>query len=578
MNIKISRARTILLLATILAVSAPLRAQPSSTPPLADPPVTVAAKQTASFEAALQAVTSQAHMTILAEGTPLQRQQPATKLRSLPPHSPVSMALDALAEDYDYDVQRQGNVFVLQKRYSDPNDLPDVTPEECALALDDMAQVMSALSPGPEIREAMGPHINSQLVRIAATLTPAQCQAMEQQTTGQGLLIGSLGDESRSLIRRFVLTNYVYDSWSEVQGTLFQLRQATKATLSVKKSRQVSTRTTRFGDEPPIVQPFVQDTLFGFDIRDFYGRAAFIPLDEGAVYAAAISDQPPPPPPAMLPTAQAEPFSSGDGYTTLGAVVKGLNARGARVATSAALQPKTLTVYGAGTAAPEQLLKAICATYGLRCVKDEDGRTRLTRPAISVPLTVDGLPSAVRRVLPAPLLRAMHDGELEKENQQERAISQEAPKTQADFQKMWAEQSQIRKKGMAMRSLPYTLHRIAVARLRAAYDAQMAEEGATVKKEREATLSTRHVPVSALPAAARSAFAVAVTTGILDMVIHTLGQKAPAWAADTDACYLVGGLHPDPARPGVQTFSMMVSTPNVDGSLAAGTGTSTDYP
>ena len=571
---KTAAAWILLLLTGVPTVCAPLQAQTPTAPSLADPPVTITPKQAATFEVALQAVASQSHMGVVAEATPLHgRLLPTTPL-SLPPNSPTSVVLGTVAAAYDYDVQRQGNLFVLQKRYSDSNDLPDVTPEECALALDDMAQVLAVLNPGPP-ELGGGPHVTPLLVRVAATLTPAQFQAMEEQTADKGLSVASLSDEQQSLIRRFALTSYIYYIWADVQNALYQLRRVDTTTLSVEKRRQVATQTTRMGDEPPVTRTIIQDTAFGFNIRDFYGRPLFTQLDENAAFYAATSDQPP----AVLPAAQPGSFSSGDGYTTLGAVIKALNARGARVTMPAALQAKTLTVYGAGTADPEQLLKAVAAVYGLRYAKEKDGRKRLTRPTISVPLTVDGLPDAVRRVLPSPLLRAMHDGELEKANrQQEEWIFGKTLKTQADLIKMQQEQYQIAKRYQDLRSLPDTLHRTAAARLHASYDAEMAKQRVMAATKPAGALPTERIPLSSLPAAARSAFAVALTTGTLDDVIHTLGRQAPAWAADVNACYLTGGLHPDPARPGVQTFSMMVSPANADGSLGMGVTTSTDFP
>lgn len=570
---KVLRAWTFLLMVGMSAICAPLLAQLSPTPPLADPATTLTPKQAATFQSALQAVASQAHMGIVAEAAPLQKRLSATPLPSFPPNSPASVVLGGVADAYDYDVQRQGSLFVLLKRYSDPNDLPDVTPEECTLALDDMAQVMSFLNPGPP-ESGRGPYITPQLVSIAATLTPAQFQAMEQRTSDKGLSVASLSDEQQSMVRRFALTSYVYDPWADVQGALYRLRQAATTTLAVEKSRQISTRTTRMGDEPPITLTAVQDTAFGFNMRDIYGRLFFTQMDENMAFIAATSNQPPASPLAARPV----PPGSDRGYTTLGAVVQGLNARGARVTMLPALQAKTLTVYGTDAVAPEQLLKAIATVYGLRYVKEKDGRKRLTRPEISIPLAVEGLPDAVRRVLPSPLLRAMHDGELEKANNQEKWIREKTLKTQADFIKMGQEQYQLQKRCLEMRSLSVTLHRVAVARLRAAFDTELIKQWGPVKAQSASGQPVKQIPLSALPAEARAAFAVALTTTAMDDVIHSLGQKAPAWAADMNACYLTGGLHPNPTRPGVQTFSMTVSTANADGALVGGTGTSTDFP
>ena len=564
-----------LLLVVLSILCSPLQAQSPLASSLADPPVTVTARQGATFEAALQALASQTHMTILAEGVPLKKQQPALTLLALPPNSPASAALGALAEDYDYTVQRQENIFLLVKRHSDPNDLPDVTPEECAQALDDMAQVMGALNPGPppEDRDSVGPHFSLQIAQIAATLTPAQFQAMEQKTADQGLSVASLSNVSRLLVRRFVLTNYVYDQLTEVKKERYQLGLAADAKLYVKRSRQISTRTVRVSEEPPLVQTIVQNTSFGFDLLH-NSVLVFFPLDDNTAFIASSLAQSS----APLPDPTPEPSSRGEGYTTLGAVAETLNACGARVIVSPALTAKTLTVSGVEATAPEKLLKAVATIYGLRYFKDEEGRRRLTRPLIRVPLTVTGLPDALRRVLPLPLLRALHDGEAEREYQErQKQPPPKAPQSEADVLKLMREQSSTDKKNMARYTLPDTLHRIAMAQLRGAFEAQLAVKGTTVKRELARAESTRRIPLSALPLSARSAFAVARMTDLLEWMLHFMGREAPEWAADPDACYLTGGLHPDPTRPGTQVFTMAVATANAKGSLQDRVVTSTDY-
>ena len=564
------RSLLALLIASAATLCAPSQSQSSPASFPADPAVTVTSKQTAAFEPALQAVASQAHVTVLAEGLPLHWQQPAVKLRSLPLRSPASAAMEALAEDYDYAVQRQGNIVIFLKRYSDKNDLPDVPLEECDEALRDIVTVLKALSPGPpRDQDFGGPSLNPQLVGIAATLTPDQFQAMKQQTADKGLSIASLSDATRSQIHYFVLVNYVRDVMDEVQGARSRLSQACKAGLYVKRSTQVGTRTIQIGNDAPVTQTITQNTSFGFNVYDGIGRVSFDPLDENAAFTASASDQMPAP-----PAAPPMPVGSGDGYTTLGAVAKALNARGTRVTVARVLVEKTMTLYRADSIDPEKLLKAISTLYGLRYFKEEDGRKQLTRPDISVPLTVAALPDAVRRVLPAPLLRALHDGGAAKGYQAEAALTAPPP---SDLVKWQRQQSEREKKFREWFFLPGALHYIAVADLRAAYDAQLAKTNTTVKKELAQKQSTPPIPMSAFPMPARSALALALMTDFLDHVANQMGQQAPDWAANPDACYLTGGLQADPARPGIQIFVMGISKADAEGRLVCGITTSTDY-
>lgn len=52
-----------------------------------------------------------------------------------------------VADYFDYTVARQGSAYLLTKRYSNSNDLPDVTPEECMAGLKAIAKLMDRFNP-----------------------------------------------------------------------------------------------------------------------------------------------------------------------------------------------------------------------------------------------------------------------------------------------------------------------------------------------------------------------------------------------------------------------------------------------
>ena len=72
------------------------------------------------------------------------------------------------------------------------------------------------------------------------------------------------------------------------------------------------------------------------------------------------------------------------------------------------VRAKPITVVGEGAVAPEKIFEAMGDVYGLRVTTDQYGTKRLARRLFQVPLSVLDLPEAVRRVFPAPFLRALH--------------------------------------------------------------------------------------------------------------------------------------------------------------------------
>ena len=109
------------------------------------------------FYDALDALSQKYHVAFIAEGRPFlagkngpapganseQASGPDPTMDPMPkeeaansmPHkslSPEEAEVQKVAARFDYDFWHQGNIYLLQKRYSNPGDLPEVTPEECS--------------------------------------------------------------------------------------------------------------------------------------------------------------------------------------------------------------------------------------------------------------------------------------------------------------------------------------------------------------------------------------------------------------------------------------------------------------
>lgn len=561
-------ASTITLALVALAFSPRVQAQQSLPPtPLRDPPVTITRQQTAVFQDALRALAAQAHIAIVAEGTPLRSKLPEQDVPRLQEHWPLSAVVERVAASYDYETQRQGNLFILKKRFSDPNDLPDVTTGECLQALDDVVGVLSPFDYGPP---QMGPGRKYPLlIGLASSLTSDQLQAMQ---TERGLPVVSLDERQVETVRHFALTSYVTYPAEDVRNALAYLRQASTITLRVKRERSTVTVTTTKNGRGT-TQTYLQTSAFGYECRDSLHRTVFVRLDQGM--AEAVGSQ---------PHGEAEPRPESqeglEGYTTLQAVVAALNAHGARADVDPVLRDKPVTLFGSDAIAPEEVLKALASLYGLHIRQEKDGKKRLTRPLFARASDLIAVPSAVRQVLPEPLLRAMHDGEIEELNRQSQQLLQQygnGPPSEAQRAAGMRQQQRLARRGLDLRQLPGTLRRTAARRLRAGMEAQLVKRGTSVKAEMANNASTEPVLLASLPQADQSAFALLVLTDVLETVIHTLGRQAPSWAAHLDQCCLIGGLLPDPNRPGKQVFALTVASVDAEGALHPGTSTATEY-
>lgn len=142
------------------------------------PKVRLSSAQAASFEKALNMLAAQGKVAFVAEGLPLRATLPPDKAAELAASSstPLAAVVEKLALAYDYDATRQGDVFVLKKRYTDPHDLPGLTLEECQLSLQDVVRVLNGFSP-PVKRGANDP-TGEVAWGVIASLSAQQMDAM----------------------------------------------------------------------------------------------------------------------------------------------------------------------------------------------------------------------------------------------------------------------------------------------------------------------------------------------------------------------------------------------------------------
>lgn len=536
-----------------------------------DPPVTLAPTPSPRFSAILQSLAAQGHVTVIAEDAPLHQTLANASQLTLPPNTPISQAMSLVAAAFDYDAQRNGSVFLLKKRFTDPSDLPNVTLEECAEALRDIGSDLDMFDPGP--RESMpGPYCLS-LMRLEPTLTLEQLSAMHETTPEKGLAIASLNPDQQAIIRKFVLSDYIDTYNDTVKGVVYKMAQTPTLTL------RFDLDTAQQGQPSVPPQPGLKTASFGYVIRDDYDRPDFFslirnrPLDAPPVAAPAPHRNAKVAPALQAPLAQA-----GDqGYMTLGTVVAGLNKRGQLASVAAALSAKAVTIYGANAVQPAEIMKALADVYGLHVETEHQAAgiiLRLKRRPYTWPSQLSGLPQAVRYAMPDPFLRAMHEEWMRK--QVAKYANRPAPKSLAEALAREQENNKSMQIGMRMLFLASTLKNNAAEALRAEMEERLNKRGTSVRQELAKSPSTAPVTLASLSPSARSAFALLLMTDVLDKLEHSLGQKVPVWVADLDNCYLTGGLGPSGYTPGKQFFTMFISAVGPDGRLLQYMGTGTE--
>ena len=162
--------------------------------------VQLSAASLAHFETAMQAISAQAQVTILAEGAPLHAEVTGAPLAALqqtvPPDQPVPLdaALTNIAAAFDYEVAPvNAHSYLLHKHYGDPADLPLVTYEEMVHALGEMLKVVKTYdSEVPHDLDETGAPKYLPAVHLVESLSPEQRAAAKS-----GLPLTALNPEQR---------------------------------------------------------------------------------------------------------------------------------------------------------------------------------------------------------------------------------------------------------------------------------------------------------------------------------------------------------------------------------------------
>lgn len=529
---------SLLLLLLILPVSAE--------PPSGTFVAHLTSKQAASFDLVFTSLAQETHTAIVIEDQPLKTILAPGSVPATPEKGEaLSTLLPRIAAAYDYDVSPladnspPGRVFLLTKRFTDPNDLPDVTLAEVSQSFTDIGSLI----------EPYDPHLSMGLSESAPpmrdfllSLTPAQMLAMVDKE--HGLPVGSLTPPQQEAIQKFMMFFCVQVPNRSLKPVLEQVGRAGQSDPEFCR-RDINDLTQH-------KTPFAPLLLFGYEAPDASGKRKFGVLNRqgeisqqgGATIMHYMTIQDglyafPDRPDSTNPVPQGNKKPAPTLGSTLAEIVGRLNRRpGSRppVLVDAALAPKRAAVFGEEFTSPKRLLQALAELYGLHVDTDEKERSHLTRRHVLAPDDYAGVYQAAQGALPDPLLRAyrMHPGQ------------------------------------------PSALGTAAVRELRAVIEPKIdqslrARATAGGVKDKSAP-APGQVRLSSLTGRENSALAVALAAQALPDVEQALLRPLPPVYSRLDQLCLTGGFYQD---GGKRKFQLAFAYPSADGKgLASGPGVS----
>lgn len=480
------------------------------TPPSADQPVEAALVNL--FHADLKILAHRLGIAFVAEGQPfpIVKDGPVPTLNA---NLTREEAIKEIADYFDYAVVRQGEIYLLTKRYTAPQDLLEVTPDECLFGLKAVSKVLAPFNPNiPSSTIAGNPE-----AAIVHLLSAEQIAKFGQN----GLPVSELTPAQRAEAWRLALKFYLQSEAEHLDETI--------TTLENRNPRD------------PVFhwQTIKNIYAFGYDTRsEHLNKIVFIPisnsnqivvLPNGATaqitrvhkHNGVVVPDKDPTDPTDLTEAIKQLLDHPNRYpsytVSLSEAVAALNKRPQghmvyKVDTMYAA--KRVTLVGMEKFSPEITMRSLAAVYGLRAVHTENSNLILTHPVLPNVKEISDLRQALQEVIPAPILHAM------------RPLSQTPPPGQKGIERpILASEYQAR--GSA-------IHRAAMQMFR--YVAE-----ATVKSQ-----SKTKRALSQFDEPERLRFALSSTVGSFAQACWMTDRPVPPYIGDFDHVILTGGISHTP--------------------------------
>jgi len=407
----------------------PTQPAPEATAPLPDP-----------FYLALEGLSKKYGVAFVAEGRPLLSSKTGPLLLQNGDAAPEEAATDPdptaqqdlsqeeavqkVAARFDYDAVRHGSVYLLQKLYTNPDDLPEVTPEELRGGLKSLG---APIRFDRTFAKAFASSVNANLLDITKSRHPVTQAEFVYRVLHNGKILHALVDSPASMPDMFMYwlaRDFFFLSHDD-------RARATRDLLANSLPRD------------PVFhwQPFGQTPVFGYDTQfNPQANRLFIPAGDcdrivvtpygtplpRADYWMRTGTRLPDPDPTDPKTLSAEMkrFLDDNGKSsravTIAEALSALNKRVPKGIGSKIYQPdpiyasKRVTMVGTEKLSPETLIQCLAAVYGLGVEHRRDDHVVLT--GLPGPTLEDeaaktyfrGYDKYAQKALPPPLYRVLH--------------------------------------------------------------------------------------------------------------------------------------------------------------------------
>jgi len=466
-------------LLTVLALQSAGAAFAAAPEPVSDaaeqkPSVHLSLAQSGSFSEALDALAAQGHVAIVAEGAPLVPRLSKKDIPDLTAPLPLPLAVTKIAASFDYDVQKQDDVFVLTKRYTDPKEMPCVTLEECDQSFKDILTLLNQFS--PNFDEASEDHSQrSAVITFFKSLSPEQSQQARTKT----LHYGELGPEQQKAVESIFLCGYVQFPTYKLRETLNILDYAPGSVLTGKDQGHNAV--------------FIEATMSYNKSLHYYQ-----PLGGGVTSSKEAQ------PTLILPKQTETGGLPTPAPMTLEALVGLLPHTGPPAVVDAPLKDKPVSVAGLSNVSAMDVLRALKVLYGLRIGASDAGGNKLMRQIVPPTDSLRDLGPNVWGLLPASFIRAMHSEEAP--IAQAPLMGESKSETPAEtFQRLKAESDRRFQHQMRSHRLLPALWSESIYQVLVGIQPQLRSGGLSV-----------HIPVKTLDGTTRSALAVALSVSALE--------------------------------------------------------------
>lgn len=351
------------------------------------------------FAQELETLSKRFGVAIVAEGEPFP--QPAARPQpALNPAFGPDQTIKEFAEFFDYDVLHEGNTYILTKRYTDPADIPDVTPEECRNGL----KLAAKAFPGGSFSSNFANSPDDALIKMLTMHSVGYPSEAQWTRMGQnGIPISELSNFVKHTAWLATCKFYYQPFQDRIAGTFAEM-----------------------DDRPPTNPLFHWKTIdntpvFGYDTL----AIDFIPLSDADRVVVPTNTLPLPRPgfhlredvalPAndrTLPTLLSEATKlflnqagKSPAVVSLSQAVAALNKRGAdanRYDLDAMYADKHVMMAGTDRLPPEAVMHALAAAYSLQ-IRYSNGKVILAAPDPAYATDATQVKDTLIKVIPAPI-------------------------------------------------------------------------------------------------------------------------------------------------------------------------------